>query len=746
MKSLAITVDALHVLMQRPPVGDWLVDFKIEGRGDLIIDRENGAVLVSCPSSTIDSGLLVVDISRARFGNTAGTVHSLFSRLSTAALSHLTRTVSIPYSWGSFTWEKDRRFFSFYAHSFAQGDGERVYLERDPKGGHGLYVYAVEDEVRSFEAVPISYEAWSASEDLLLNALSKRPTVPSRPAAVGSAALGSAIDLADFASDITSGASFDEWYRSRLTSQQRDFVDRGLERPVRLRGSAGTGKTLALCMKLIQDCRTLNSMSREAKIGFILHSTSNKERVASTLAALDERGDLASSRPVKVEVLTLYELANSALASTYHSLNPIDLDAREGRLFQAAIISDVIRDNRIKWALLHEGRVSDQFLNGMMSDAEPFEMIVDRVNLEFQNILDAEGIRIGTERAEQYIRGEPAHLSRGGWNQDERELILKIHDEYKSYLFKNNCISVDQLVADYSRFLDSHVWDALRERSGYDALFVDEAHLFNASEQAILPKILRSRSRASDGKPIFIAYDLKQTGREAGDGPDTATGRMLRTNVSESELVQLDKIFRFTKEIAAFIEAVIFEIGAFQHLDEADRALDASGDMSGALPMVREYASDIELYNSVFPEAAKTTEQKGRRGQVAVICFDPKRYARYANAGQYKRSILAIESRDELNQVRYSGKRFIYSEPEQLAGHQFEDVYLINVDAGLFGGDVSPLQKREAFSRLYLGLTRASNRLHVVASKDGGGLPRFLKSTLEQGIAAGGASDTKRSR
>ena len=213
---------------------------------------------------------------------------------------------------------------------------------------------------------------------------------------------------------------------------------------------------------------------------------------------------------------------------------------------------------------------------------------------------------------------------------------------------------------------------------------------------------------------------------------------MLRTNVKDSELVDLDRVFRFTKQIAAVIEAVVFEVGAFSHLDNGMSAVSTDKDEPASKPAVTEYESDVELYNKVFALASKAASRKSRRGQVAVICFDPKKYEKYAIAGSYKKSLLAIESRSDLNQIRYSGKRFVYSEPEQVAGHQFEDVFVINVDSSIFNKSESPLERREAISRLYLALTRASARLHICSSKDGGGLPYFLKAVVQQSLAQQG--------
>ena len=42
------------------------------------------------------------------------------------------------------------------------------------------------------------------------------------------------------------GATLDQWYKSKLTTEQRSFVNKKHDGPVRLRGAAGTGKTLSL--------------------------------------------------------------------------------------------------------------------------------------------------------------------------------------------------------------------------------------------------------------------------------------------------------------------------------------------------------------------------------------------------------------------------------------------------------------------------------------------------------------------
>ena len=65
----------------------------------------------------------------------------------------------------------------------------------------------------------------------------------------------------------------------------------------------------------------------------------------------------------------------------------------------------------------------------------------------------------------------------GGWRRattligdaGKRDAALRVANEHAG---KENVGSVDQMAADFNAFLDSNRWDRIRDRQGYDALFV----------------------------------------------------------------------------------------------------------------------------------------------------------------------------------------------------------------------------------------------------------------------------------
>jgi hypothetical protein len=55
---------------------------------------------------------------------------------------------------------------------------------------------------------------------------------------------------------------------------------------------------------------------------------------------------------------------------------------------------------------------------------------------------------------------------------------------------------MDQMIADFNRYLLTHEWRQLREKLGYDLVFIDEFHYFNRAERMLMRascKIHRTR-------------------------------------------------------------------------------------------------------------------------------------------------------------------------------------------------------------------------------------------------------------
>jgi hypothetical protein len=300
-------------------------------------------------------------------------------------------------------------------------------------------------------------------------------------------------------------------------------------------------------------------------------------------------------------------------------------------------------------------------------------------------------------------------------------------------------ISIDQLIADFVRYLDSNQWDNLKNREGFDAIFVDELHLFNKLERMVFPELIRDKGPLAPSKPIFMAYDFRQAERDyVGFGEQSdlrRAGSWVGANFEASDVVELSQVFRYTPEIAEFIH----------HLSEPFATLDIFDDINlvpseaaqrnkDATPRLKEFTTNTSLYAWTFVEARKKAKELQSGRKVAVICMDDSLFATYTSAGQHKGEFVPMNSRDSLGDIRFAGKRFVFSTPEYVAGLQFEAVYLINLDERVrIASDESPLLRRQYLARVYLAASRASKMITICTSREGGGPSNVLTRCISLG-------------
>ena len=129
-------------------------------------------------------------------------------------------------------------------------------------------------------------------------------------------------------------------------------------------------------------------------------------------------------------------------------------------------------------------------------------------------------------------------------------------------------------------------------------------------------------------------------------------------------------------------------------------------------------------------------QSKGEQLRTAVLALDSERFHDYVFASaRYGNRVLLIKSRDDVEQIRYSGKRVVLSTPEYVAGLQFERAILLDVNAELAPqGAYSGVQLRSFVSELYLGITRAEREVILLSSEDGNGFPDLVKRAVEAGL------------
>lgn len=753
MKALVLTPKTLFRLSQFAVSDEWFTHFGIPA-GEASIKRivvDDVVYLIEPELDSDEEPVVVVNLLTGSIFSDKRSRSATLERIITTGRFVFTDSVTIPPGWRK---HHEGSVFSIQAAPRSVDWRPRLHFETRPAGNKDLYVFARLEETVAFSGLDRHLNVYEAAKAGLADAVLAPHKAQAEETRAG-------IMLSQrLPQGFVQGATLDQWYRSKLTEDQRSFVDKPHDGPVRLRGAAGTGKTLSLVVKFLKDAIAAEGARKPAKFGFLTHSFASVDLVNSIGESLDrtglfyQRGEL-----VKLEVRTLYDLAHKNLNFELDQLVPLSLDGREGRRLQAELIRAVLKELKAsKIAAAQFQGLTPELRDRYESAAAGVKSrLVAEIMNEFASVLDAEGVRSGEVKGERYAKGA---VQRPSWlmalpSEIDRRFILEVHRRYRKHLGEMNTLSVDQMIGDFNSFLDSNRWDRIRERDGYDVLFVDELHLFTSIERQTLHKLIK-RTNGSDGKPkrpaIFMAYDLKQSPRDtfAEYGEDGHNLFSASTGLQGSELVKLDRVFRYTPQIAEFLADLDATFPAIDVPGEWDAYSGKAELASGDLPKLTVFTEERDLFATVFSEAeklARSVDGGGRR--VAVLCASEEQFDVYLNAasGQFEGRHLPIVSREPSSELRHAGKRFIFSMPEYVAGLQFDTVFLIHVDGVEAPADSGDGIRRRFISNIYLGSSRAEKSLRLSACLSRGGKSDILDMALARGsLAEVPAPLTKRKR
>lgn len=643
------------------------------------------------------------------------------------------RTRSIPESWRA--WHQKNRL-SFQADrrvrageggktdagrivvDLSQESGQRVFaFELDRTGTRDLSLFAPDRDVQR-----------SALEGVL-----KALHLPEAQSVSG---LGNEVNLdASLPVKIHNQMTADEWFDSRLTAAQRRFVEHPLTSGVRLIGPAGTGKTIALAVKCLRDLKQTQGHRRKRFL-FLTHAAKTANDVEALILSMEPElaiKYLASDRPELV-VSTLWSLANRQMRYDLDGLTPVSLDGHEGREFQADVLNDIIDEYLSGDWVAYRSACSQPFTDYMQSppDSKVRRFFLWELLNEFACVLDAEGVKSQSDLRQQYLSEK-----RKGWmmvlsSKEERQVVLDLYDRFRADLRGMKAIGGDQMVTDFLNHLDSFRWEATREAEGYDAVFVDELHLFNRQERMVFRHLLRS---AMGNPAVFMAYDAKQSPRDTFLNLPSADAKQLDfwrdAKLGKVEKIELIDVFRYTPQIARTLSCIDEAFPGQDLDDDWPKYSGISKVDDGPVPTLCTLASTVATYTVVFNRAKALQRSLGKSGRVAVLCASNELFSRYLKFTELRDTFYPITSRDEASAINANARRFLFSMPEYVAGMQFDTVLLIDVNQDeVPQGPYAAAALRKFAAQVYLGASRAERQLEIYASRENGGAAALISTAV----------------
>jgi hypothetical protein len=522
-----------------------------------------------------------------------------------------------------------------------------------------------------------------------------------------------------------------------LTLDQRKFLDREPEHSVKVRGPAGSGKTLALELKALKEIERARSHGEHIRILFLTHSWAMAEQVDGALDRLSEWGALP-----EVDIYPLMTITEEFMPSDHwgDSLRLLGEDSMSDKEFQLERISK-LRDEFLKgdWLTFRED-VSPAFRARIESpdDGERKALVWDLL-IEFACVLGADGILPGAVSAEQrYLR-----LPRAGWmmsleSDADKRLILHIYQQYRQSLEADGFRTSDQVVNDFLNFLESNAWHYRRKLEGYDLVFIDELHLFNAQERLALNYLTKN---PGEYPKMLMALDPRQSPWEVYRDFQSVTSegepdQSIEVGLGRVEPVDLSTIYRFTPEILALVTHLHRE---FPPLDlGADWALDLSrvnsAVPSGPVPTVVHTGTAEAEVAEVLKRAESRRGEGGTGSRVAIAIVHEDHFKPYRQIAERRGGMSVIASREDVVRLQYARKRMIVGPAEYLAGLQFDSVIVAGLPDTDFRGSNVGHRKRVFLSLLYLAVSRASRSVDIVVNDQDGGVPEILQNAARNKI------------
>ncbi|WP_369324315.1 UvrD-helicase domain-containing protein [Burkholderia cepacia] len=727
---MTMTVSALVIdqkavsILDRAFIEDaWLQRFEVPQNTDGLRRVEsNDIVYLLSDDADLDDGYLV--INTAVFAPASGLVkpRTAFERVIRVALRHFDRSIAIPVQWQPY---HSGSRLSIFAQA-ARDAQQRVYFDQSPDGTGNLYAFAVTSSPEDLDGVQEDNALYQRAIEGTCDAiLADPPAVP--PVGNFGVLLSEPLGVR-----LASTGTLQEWYEQRLNPEQLAFVDRPHDRPVRLRGAAGTGKTQAMVVKCLRDLYA--DADSDKTFAFLTHSSALAHTaVRGMLHALDPTERWTSLRTPsgqpRLWIGTIYELAQEKLGYEKKGLRPLSLDGRDGREYQRILIEQaieqVVKDPRIVLDLFPGCPDFQKRLTNRGEDAS----LIDELMNEFACVLDLEAIKKDTHEANRYARA-----SREPWqmvlpSEAHRRVVLEIHDIYRGLLRAAKMLGMDQMIADFGGYLGTHEWGALRERDGFDLVFVDEYHYFTRAEAMLLHNLFKTRAQVGGRWPLLMAYDIKQ-----GTNDVAFSGGMEKfrnPGVGESVLTELKQVYRSTPQITAFLRDLDASFPAMDLEGEYATYVAESQQEDGETPTLTVYETDISLVDNVFEQATRLARDiDGGGSQVAVLCLNEALFDKIQLAGRVREKFVPITTREDLKELRYAKSKCVFSMPEFVAGLQFHTVFLIHADSADYDEDQGQGTRRRYVSRVYLGASRAARNILLSSSKEHGGPSHLLAAPL----------------
>jgi hypothetical protein len=573
-----------------------------------------------------------------------------------------------------------------------------------------------EFEKSSRPAIPKLEGGWAqaiaAAGDHFAQALSEAPDVE--------------MSLPALEQSTTKGWTYEQWLEA-ISNDQRAFIEASTDKSIRLRGPAGSGKTLALTLKAIREVLNAREAGGDVRVLVVTHSWALAAQISESIDSMS-LGLLN-----EIDVFPLLEIAKTVsphYVQDPSGFNLIGEDSFSGKQAQLDQILEVLDDFTTGDWVTYKGLVSEN-LRLRFDSVEVDERLALAWDLliEFGSVIGAAAIFPGAGSDLHYFQ-----LPRASWmlplnTRDDMRVVFELYSRYMASLDARSLITSDQVLADFLSHLETLAWNRARRSQGYDLVFVDEFHLFSPLERQVLHYLTRDTSRYPR---VFMAVDPRQSPSEAFIGLAADETRSSSSAAADDGLgdvanFELATIHRFTPQILDLIKHVHhwFPTLDLGHDWDIDFTRVESAQADGPLPRLISAASRAAEETDIF-RAVQDLYQSGR---LALAVVDTRQWPRFSELASRighsaKFHVSTVSGRSDIEGLGYRRRGLVVGPAEYLAGLQFNSVLVAGIPD--LNAAQTANERTRLLSLLYLAISRAQREVRVFVNEDDGGAAEVL--------------------
>lgn len=517
---------------------------------------------------------------------------------------------------------------------------------------------------------------------------------------------------------------------ANATYKQKEVIDyNNLNKPIRIVGPAGTGKTTSMILRAYKMLLNARADNRLMHILFITHSESTRYENEEAFLILEDAKIFLTHQPDPDQDQTIEFITLLSYCRRYRNISDlqlIDNDAAEAKIYQRELIKGAYDKVRKRTYKSYREYLSSELRDTLEETHD--EIICQLLQHEFS-------IQIKGKADGQIEKYKDVKSLKNGLPVSEdirfkdKDYIFSAYLEYESLLRGLAVYDTDDITIEALMSLNAPIWRRERAQYGYDYIFVDEVHLFNLNEQHVFHFLTKSAAETS----FCFALDYGQAIGDRGDLSDSYIENSLTQNAQEFDYKTVFRSSRYITEFCvSLVESgvLLFRSNFINSYHGAQPASTIEDELSMEKPRLCMADTENDMLNALKVEIDKICKglEKCKNYQIAIVSFDNNYVTKdkiLELQGIVGRNIYYLEGRNVggLSAEVKEKNAVILTTPQNVNGLEFRAVILLGVD----GARVPPQTslndssrnylRYNAYNMLYLSVSRARERVTILGNK-----------------------------